>query len=373
MFFRQSCNHVCLHPVTYFRQYMLPSSQNCCAKIQIALTAQLPFLHLKDTSMVHSVSTRTPSVPSFSARRCAPLLAALLASAVMPAGAACTGAAPSGELSAQRVAAVQPSRAEAGLYEGPVWIKDALYFSDFSFAKGFPSRIRKLGADGKVSTALEDSGSNGLAVDADGALVAGTHKYKALSRYTLASGARATVAGKYQGNVFNSPNDMAIAADGTIYFTDPDYQKGAAPGGQKVTGVYRVATDGRVTLVDGSLYNPNGIALSPSGDTLYVNANRGMLRAYPIAKGVPGKGRDLVTGLEIPDGMAVDCHGNLYVTEHTAKRVRVFSPAGQELATIRVDANITNAAFGGADGKTLYLTGAGALWQVRLDVSGSPY
>lgn len=296
-------------------------------------------------------------------------IAALLASA---AHAACSGTPPAGELSAQRVASVLPSRSEPGLYEGPVWIKDALYFSDFAFSAGFPSRIRKLSADGSVSTVLEDSGSNGLAVDANGDIVAGTHKYKALSRYSLGSGKRVSLAGHYKGRVFNSPNDIAIGKDGVIYFTDPDYQKAAAPGGQKVTGVYRVAADGKVTLVDGTLRNPNGIAVSPAGDILYVNAGN-LLRSYPIVNGRPGRGHDLVTGLEVADGMALDCHGNLYVTEHSAKRARVFTPAGKELATIRTDANITNAAFGGADGKTLYLTGAGALWSIQLDVSGTPY
>ena len=82
--------------------------------------------------------------------------------------AASCGAPPSGILRAERVDGVTASRAEPGLFEGPVWIKDALYFSDFSFAKGFPSRVRKLAADGKVGTAIEDSGSNGLAVDAAG-------------------------------------------------------------------------------------------------------------------------------------------------------------------------------------------------------------
>ena len=296
-----------------------------------------------------------------------------LANSANAANAACTGKAPSGELTAQRVAAVTPSRSEAGLYEGPVWIKDALYFSDFSFAAGFPSRIRKLAADGSVSTVLDDSGSNGLAVDAKGVLVAASHKDKALMRYPLDGGARTPIAQRYSGQVFNSPNDIAIAADGTTYFTDPDYQKAAAPGGQPLTGVYRVATDGKVTLVDGSRRNPNGIALSPAGDVLYVTALDGLLKAYPLVHGVPGQGRDLVKGLDGPDGMTVDCHGNLYATEHAAKRVRVFSPQGRELATIRVDANVTNAAFGGADGKTLYITGAGALWQLRLDVSGAPY
>ncbi|WP_075792422.1 SMP-30/gluconolactonase/LRE family protein [Massilia putida] len=300
------------------------------------------------------------------------LLLALSYAAAAHAAPAC-GTAPSGELRAERVAAVQPSRSEPGLYEGPVWIKDALYFSDFSFAPGFPSRIRKLGLDGTVSTVVEDSGSNGLAVDAHGDIVAATHKYKALSRYALADGKRTTLAADYKGQVFNSPNDIAIAKDGTIYFTDPDFQKAAAPGGQSVTGVYRVGTDGKVTLVDGSRPNPNGVSLSPAGDVLYVNAGDGLLRAYPIVNGVPGPGRDIVKGLDTPDGMAVDCHGNIYVTEHPAKRVRVFSPQGKALATIRTDANVTNAAFGGADGKTLFLTGAGAIWRIRLDVTGSPY
>jgi gluconolactonase len=301
--------------------------------------------------------------------------AALVLAQYAAAAPGCTGQAPSGELRAERIAAAAPTRSEPSLYEGPVWIGDALYFSDFGTGPGFPSRIRRLAADGTVGTVIEDSGSNGLAVDARGDLVAATHKYKALSRYAVTSGKgeRSTIAGRYAGQAFDSPNDIAIAADGTLYFTDPDYQQAAAPGGQPVTGIYRVAPDGKVTLVDGSRRNPNGIALSPAGDLLYANAGDGAILAYRIVNGVPGPGRPLVTGLDGPDGMTVDCHGNLYQTEHGAKRVRVFSPQGKELAVIRVDANVTNAAFGGKDGRTLYITGAGALWQLRLDVSGMPY
>ncbi|MDQ1832371.1 SMP-30/gluconolactonase/LRE family protein [Massilia scottii] len=279
------------------------------------------------------------------------------------AAAQCAGVAPSGVLTAAR------------LYEGPVWIGDALYFSDFTFGPGFPSRIQRLGPDGKVGTAIADSGSNGLAVDARGNIVAGTHKYKGVSRFALPGGKRTLVAGTYDGQVFNSPNDLAIGADGTIYFTDPAFQRDAAPGGQDTTRVYRVAPGGKVTVVERGIANPNGVALSPAGDILYVNGGgeHGVLRAYPIVRGVPGQGRDLVTGLAVPDGMTVDCQGNIYVTEHTAQRLRVFSPAGNELATINVDANITNAAFGGADGKTLFITGAGALWQIQLGLTGKAY
>ncbi|MYM25517.1 SMP-30/gluconolactonase/LRE family protein [Duganella sp. FT135W] len=304
------------------------------------------------------------------------ILAAMLAAPLaQSATGVCNGKAPSGELTATRIAAANSTRSEPGLYEGPVWIKDALYFSDFTFGPGFPSRILKLDASGKVSTAIEDSGSNGLATDGKGNLIAATHKYKSVSRYTL-DGKRSDIVGQFNGNVFNSPNDMALAADGTLYFTDPDFQRDAAPGGQDKTRVYRVATDGKVTVVDDTLQNPNGVSLSPKGDVLYVNGmvgEYGVLRAYPIVKGVPQQGKDLVNKLGIPDGMAVDCHGNIYVTEHTDRRLRVFTPAGKQIATIKVDANVTNAAFGGADGKTLYITGAGALWQLKLEVTGSPY
>ncbi len=288
---------------------------------------------------------------------------------------ACTGVAPAGDLVAERIVTANPARTEPGLYEGPVWINGALYFSDFTFGQGFPSRIQRLDTDGVMTTIISDSGSNGLAVDAQGFIVAATHKYESLSRYNLATGERTSVAEKYNGNGFNSPNDLTIAKDGTIYFTDPNFQHDAAAIGQEKTRVYRVATDGTVTVVDDTIKNPNGIALSPAGDILYVDGGgeQGVLRAYPIVNGVPQAGRDLVTGVNVPDGMAVDCYGNIYVAEHLAQRLRVFTPAGTQIATIKVDAKLTNAAFGGVQGKTLYLTGSGSIWKLDVDVTGSPY
>lgn len=297
--------------------------------------------------------------------------AAAVANANSPA--AC-GLAPSGDLVAERIPGANTTRTEPNLYEGPVWIKDALYFSDFVTTGVFPSRIQKLDANGVMTTLIDDSGSNGLAVDAQGNIVAATHKYKSLSRYTLA-GERTTVVDKFEGNVFNSPNDIAIAKDGTIYFTDPAFQRDAAPGGQDKTRVYRVATDGKITVVDDTMNNPNGVSLSLDEKTLYVEGggDHGVLRAYPIVDGIPQTGKNLVADVEAPDGMTLDCHGNIYLTEHLAHRVRVVTPEGKQIATINVDANLTNAAFGGADGKTLFLTGAGAVWKMKLDVTGSPY
>ena len=281
------------------------------------------------------------------------------------------GTAPSGELHAERIAIAD--NAAAGLYEGPVWRDGTLYFSHFLLTDGFPSKVLAY-SQGELTTALADSGSNGLALDEHGELVAGTHKYKAVSRFDLDSGERETLAERYKGEVFNSPNDLTVDRDGRLYFTDPDFQRRAAPGGQPVTGVYQVDGD-KVRLLDGTIANPNGISLSPDEKTLYVagGGESGYVRAYDLTSEFPYSQRVLLDGVVVPDGMAVDCLGNLYITEHTAQRVRVVNPEGEVIAQIQLDANVTNGAFGGDEGKTLYLTGMGSLWKLELDVAGLPY
>jgi gluconolactonase len=284
---------------------------------------------------------------------------------------ACTGSAPGGELVAQRIA--NRVRTEDGLYEGPVWTNGALYFSDFSFAPGYPSRISRLNADNSITTVFEDSGSNGMAVLRDGSLVTANHKAGGLVRFNPVTGERSVIVNQYQGAPFNSPNDVAVANDGTIYFSDPTYQHDASLPGQPNTNVYRRGTNGTVTVVEAGLEQPNGVTLSPRGDILYVATGAGTVRAYPIVNGVPGAGRNFLVGLTSPDGMTVDCLGDLYVSEHTEKRVRVFNPAGKQIALIRVDANITNVAFGGNDQRTLYMTGSGAIWKLQMSAPGSVY
>ncbi|WP_084005086.1 SMP-30/gluconolactonase/LRE family protein [Gilvimarinus polysaccharolyticus] len=280
--------------------------------------------------------------------------------------------APAGTLKAARIAAADFS--EPGLYEGPVWTNGKLLFSRFGFEAGFPSNI--LSYDGqRVSMALADAGSNGLALDNANQLLAGTHKYKAVARFDLNGAARKDLAREYRDNRFNSPNDLTMSSRGDVYFTDPDFQRAAAPGGQDATRVYRIDGTGQVSVVDDSIANPNGISLSPDEQTLYVagGGEQGFIRAYPLNQGEAGAGRTFLADVTVPDGMAVDCLGNIYVTEHTKQQVRVISPEGDEIAVIKVDANVTNGAFGGEDGKTLYLTGAGALWSINLDVAGLPY
>lgn len=313
------------------------------------------------------VATQTPAQPEPAPAQVESAPAVTTTSWTCPAQ---PGTAPSGELVAQRVPGSESTRGESGLYEGPVWLGDSLYFSDFTFSQGFPSRIQALRPDGSIVTAIDNSGSNGLAAGSDGSLLAATHDRKALSRYNPSTGERDILVNEFNGNPFNSPNDLTESADGIIYFTDPAYQRDAAPGGQEKTSVYQF--DGQtVTLIDDTIENPNGISLSPDQKTLYV-AGGTVVRAYPIENGVVGAGRDILT-VDTPDGMAVDCLGNLYVTEHTKQHIRVISPAGEEIAKIKVDANITNAAFGGPERKTLFITGAGAIWKLEMDVAGYPY
>lgn len=324
-----------------------------------------------DANLAQTQSTQAQSSQTQSAE-IQPMQSARFAR--MPA-VACSNLAPSGELIATRVAAANVSGENTGLYEGPVWLDGALYFSHFQFTDGFPSRILKLDQNGQLTTFLEDSGSNGLAVNASANLVLASHKNKALVELNPATKKSKILIQEYQNNVFNSPNDIAITSDGITYFTDPNYQQKAAPGGQDKTRVYRVSAEGEVSVVDDSFYNPNGIALSPDEKFLYVvgNENLGVLRKFEIQNGIPQVGVDIAKGINVPDGMAIDCAGNIYVTEHLGRQVKVFNPDGGQIATIKVDANITNAAFGGPEGKTLYLTGAGAVWTVDLAISGSAY
>ena len=125
--------------------------------------------------------------------------------------------------------------------EGPVWIGDSLYFSEMLGGSLPPSRILKLTPpDNTVSVAVADSGSNGMAVDSNGNLIAAVHKDGSISQVTLPSGPVTPIVSMYMGNRFISPNDLAVRSDGTIYFSDPNYQNSTNPPPQTAQRLYRV-------------------------------------------------------------------------------------------------------------------------------------
>jgi gluconolactonase len=270
------------------------------------------------------------------------------------------------------------------LFEGPVWANGTLYFSEIGGGSPPPpSRVNRIGADGSLERVFEDTGSNGLAIDDDGNLVAATHDVGAISAFSLPGGARSAVGAQtFNGQRFNSPNDLVVRSDGNIYFTDPAFQ---APGNPQGTlRVYRLSPSGEASVVDASLSNPNGITMSPDGNTLYVTAAGRFVRYALAADGTPSAGTEITVdgGLQTPDGMAMDCAGNVYTTEHFLRQIRIFDPSGNQIDLFElppvVDRDITNLAFGGPNRTTLFITTTtqgqeGGLFSVELQVPGLPY
>jgi len=266
-----------------------------------------------------------------------------------------------------------------GFIEGPLWIpsEGVLLFSDIDFAtngnpQGPSSRIRRFRPPDQFDVLVESSGSNGLALALDGRVLAATHDLQTLSYFDPANGARESRMLSYAGKRFNSPNDLTVRSDGNVYFTDPDWQLGSRASETSMRGLYRAAPDGSVQLLDASLDNPNGVALSPDEATLYVGSRGSEVFAFPLAAdGGAGPRRVFAsTGGGGSDGMGIDCAGNLYVT---SGKILVFSPAGQKLGEITTDENPSNVAFGGLARKTLYITGGPSLFQIELNVPGRAY
>ncbi len=285
------------------------------------------------------------------------------------------GAAPSGTLQASLVEAAAPEGYDYRLYEGPVWIDGALYFSDI-LPNPWDSDIRKfVPGSAEAPPIITGAGSNGLAVDANGVMFSATARLGEISRYDLSSLTQSPAV----PGMFNSPNDLAIASDGTLYFSDP--QQGELPQGGHPQVVH-VVKDGVDTPFDESIQAPNGVTLSLAEDVLYISGGgyTGYVKKVALDGGMPGAIEDLVTGLELPDGMTLDCAGNLYVALHERGIVQVYSPDGDELATIELGnaangqaAKPTNVAFGGTERKTLFITASYSLWQLDLPISGLPY
>jgi gluconolactonase len=266
--------------------------------------------------------------------------------------------------------------------EGPVWIGDSLYFSEMTNSNMMPpARILKIAAGGTVSVFSTDSGSNGLAVDGSGNVIAALHKDGSISQIALNGGAATPLVSMYMSKRFTSPNDLAIRSDGTIYFSDPSYQNSANPQGAE--RLYRVTPPPTrtVSAIADAPSPPNGVTLSPDEKTLYVSANNAGLKKFTVmADGSLSAASDFVAGSG-GDGMAVDCAGDLFVAGNGATSVRVYSPAGALLTTIQLASgagNTTNVAFGGPDHKTLYITAQGTegqrgVYSIALSVPGFPY
>ncbi|MBI1926762.1 SMP-30/gluconolactonase/LRE family protein [Candidatus Poribacteria bacterium] len=266
------------------------------------------------------------------------------------------------------ILAGEPERIATGFQftEGPVWHPDGyLLFSDIP-----ANRIVKWTSDGNVQTFRDPSGhSNGLTYDRQGRFIACEHGNRRVSR-TEPDGTITVLAERYQGKRLNSPNDVVVKSDGSIYFTDPPYGVAAEQRELDFQGVYRIAPDGTLTLLVDDFDRPNGLAFSPDEKILYIDDSaRRHVRAFDVqADGTLANGRvlvDMAIDAEgVPDGMKVDVAGVLYVTG--AGGTWVVSPKGEHLGTIVTPELPANCAFGDSDRKTLYITARTSVYRVRL-------
>jgi gluconolactonase len=248
--------------------------------------------------------------------------------------------------------------------EGPTWVasQGAFYFSNFvQGAQGevFDGHIIKYTPGGDCEVAFDVAGTNGLARSADGNLLGASHLTRSISHYNLATKEVTIVADMYMASMLDSPNDLIEHANGSIYFTNPTYEVGErVPGFGRA--VFRIDPLGVMSLIDQPGNEPNGIALSPAGDKLYV-VNSGV---YDLdAQGVPS---DSATQMDLnADGLGVDCAGNVYRSGGT-----IQGSDGQQVGNFPGG---TNLAFGGADQKTLLVVHDGASVRVvTMNVPGLP-
>lgn len=256
--------------------------------------------------------------------------------------------------------------------EGPVWKEGTgLLFSDIR-----DSKIYKWTEEGGKQVYLDPSDStNGLTFDLEGRLLAGQMGKRRIVRIEH-DGTQTSLADNYEGKKLNSPNDLVVKSDGSIFFTDPDFN---IPGGWRnkeltFNGVYRISSKGNLQLLT-TLTLPNGICFSPDEKKLYINDSQvHKIYAWDVIDDSTITNKRLFFTIPVngyADGMKVDEEGNIYATCSSA--VWVISPEGELIGKISLPSNVSasNCAWGEADGKTLFITAGKSVYKVKPLVTGT--
>jgi gluconolactonase len=272
--------------------------------------------------------------------------------------------------------------------EGPVWVPEGyLLFSDPN-----ANTIYRWSPEGQVSVFRTKSGyagfdvgeygqpgSNGITLDSEGRVTINEHGNRRVVRIEK-NGVVTVLADRYQGKRLNSPNDLVYRSDGTLFFTDPPFGLPKAFDDVRkelpFSGVYSLK-NGTLQLAASDLSGPNGIAFSPDEQYLYVanwdDKKKVVMRYRAHPDGTLSNGSvffDMTSapGEDALDGVKVDVLGNLYVSGPGG--LWILSPEGRHLGTIIGPEHPHNLAWGGEDGRTLYLTAQTGLYRVRLNIPG---
>lgn len=265
--------------------------------------------------------------------------------------------------------------AETDAHEGPVYAadEDALYFTTVRRERVAIRRLEL--AARRISTVRADANmANGMALDREGRLVI-------CEQGSLTTPARISRLGRRTGTIetlvedLNSPNDVVVKSDGTIWFTDPSYGwlQGFRPAPERGDFVYRYdPQSGDVTVVADSLDKPNGLAFSPDETVLYVGDNGAPhhLLAFDVADGsrLTGGRVAAVSTPEHPDGIKVDGEGRIYAS--FAGGIQILAPSGDVVGEIALPGAV-NFTFGGPERNVLYITADTAIWAAVLDAKGA--
>jgi gluconolactonase len=267
--------------------------------------------------------------------------------------------------------------------EGPIWNPDGqfLLFSDMPG----DTRRRWDESNGVQVIMTPSNKANGMTLDADGRLIVCEHTTSSLVRMDPdgTDSGREVVASHFEGQELNSPNDVCVKSDGSIWFSDPWYGRMPVFGVERERdlgwqGVFRIAPGGgdpQLVVEKDEYEQPNGLCFSPDESLLYINDTpKAWIKVYDVGSdGSLSNGRMFFEGIGsgviaegIPDGMKCDEHGNIWVTGPGG--VWVISAGGEHLGTIRIPENVGNLTWGGADWKSLFIPSSTSLYRVKTKV-----
>lgn len=267
--------------------------------------------------------------------------------------------------------------------EGPVWFNDAnqLVWSDIP-----NQRMLRWEPDGGVSVFRQPSNfTNGNTRDRQGRLVSCEHGTRRVTR-TEIDGSITVLADAFEGKPLNSPNDVVVHSNGSIWFTDPtygilsDYEGYKAEPEQAARNVYRIDPDsGTLTVVVGDFGQPNGLVFSPDEKILYVADSAAShddgaprhIRAFDVVDGKTLTNGRVFAHIDtgIPDGMRTDMAGNLWSS--AADGVHCFAPGGELIGKIRVPQTVANLTFGGPRRNRLFITATNSLYSIYVMATGA--